>query len=203
VTSVVSPSPSLDLWVTPGGDVAALVGRLMELDAEADTRMVGLRVEGVPAAEARLLDQLLRTVDWLGKPTVAVARGELGGSAVGLVAACDIALASTEASFAMEDSASSVVAPYVVRAMGARQAARYLLTAERLNAEEARQLGLIHAVFPAEHLDAEARRMAEAITSREPATLAATKRALRLVRAMPQEGSLLAEALLRLANPAD
>jgi methylglutaconyl-CoA hydratase len=95
----------------------------------------------------------------------------------------------------------AVVAPYVVRAVGARAAGRYLLTGERLGAEEACRLGLVHTVLPMERLEAEVKRIVAALSSAEPAVLAATRRAIRLVQAMPQEGSLLAEALLRLAEP--
>jgi methylglutaconyl-CoA hydratase len=124
---------------------------------------------------------------------------------VGLVAACDVALAGAGAGFAVPDARSgrvpAVVAPYLVHAIGARAAGRYLLTGERLGAEEACQLGLIHAVLAADALDAEAVRLVAILRSAEPAALAATKRVIRLVRTMPQEGSLFAEALLRLAEP--
>jgi methylglutaconyl-CoA hydratase len=192
-----------------GNEPAALVNTLLELEGDAAVRVVGLRMAGgeaeLPEADPRRLELLLRTVDGLAKPTVAVARGELVGAAVGLVAACDVALASREAGFAVRDVRSgrvpAVIAPYLIRAMGARQAGRYLLTGERLTAEEAHHLALVHAVLAADALDVEAERLVATLRSAEPAALAATKRAIRLVRTMPQEGSLFAEALLRLAEP--
>ena len=93
---------------------------------------------------------LMRTLDGMNKPTIARVQGAAFGGGVGLVACCDIAVASTEASSPLSEVRlgliPSVISPYVIAAIGEREARRYFLTAERFDAEEARRIGLVHEV---------------------------------------------------------
>jgi methylglutaconyl-CoA hydratase len=107
--------------------------------------------------EARCLAGLLLHLDGLAHPTVARIQGNAFGGALGLIAACDIAVAAEGAQFALTEVRLGIVpamiSPFVVRSIGARQARRYFLTGERFDAAQAARLGLVHAVAPAEGLD--------------------------------------------------
>jgi methylglutaconyl-CoA hydratase len=109
-------------------------------------------------ADALGLARLYRTIDVCPKPTVARVQGLVLGGGLGLVAACDIAIAVPEAEFAASEvrigMVPATVAPYVIRAVGSRVARRLFLTGARIGAEEARRIGLIHEVVPPPELDA-------------------------------------------------
>ena len=81
----------------------------------------------------------------------------MGGGA-GLVACCDIAIAAQEATFAFSEGKlgliPATIAPYVIEAIGARQARRYFISAERFTAAEAFRIGLVHDIVPLAELDA-------------------------------------------------
>lgn len=148
-------------------------------------------------ADARALEAMLRTLDELPKPTVALVNGLAIGGGVGLVAACDVAVASTTASFATSEVRfgilPAVISPFVVRAIGGRQARRYFLTAERFGAEEARLIGLVHEVAAPEALEAKVGEVVAELLKGGPEALDEAKRLVGLVESMPQGGSLLAE----------
>lgn len=149
--------------------------------------------------DARRLERLLRTLDELGKPTLALVNGAALGGGTGLVAACDIAIAAEGASFGTTEVRlgiiPAVISPYVVRAIGARQARRYFLTGERLGAEEARRIGLVHEVVAASELEAKARHLLDALLAGGPEAVIEAKRLVHLVEAL--DGSLLGEATAR------
>jgi len=109
-------------------------------------------------AEAARLAALLARLENHPKPTVARVQGNAFGGALGLIAACDIAIGAETAVFALSEVrlgiAPAMISPYVVRAIGQRQAQRYFLTGERFSAAAAERLGLLHQVVPAERLDA-------------------------------------------------
>ncbi len=92
-------------------------------------------------ADARALAAMLRTLDLLSKPTIARVHGAAFGGGVGLVACCDIAFAAHDATFSLSEAKlgliPATIAPYVVDAIGARQARRYFLSAEQFTAAEA------------------------------------------------------------------
>ncbi|HEX6637585.1 MAG TPA: enoyl-CoA hydratase-related protein, partial [Steroidobacteraceae bacterium] len=87
---------------------------------------------------------------------------------------------------------AATISPHLVRAMGARQAARYMLTAEKFDAAQARALGLVHEMVEPSDLDAEVERQARVLLSSSPAALAATKRLLADVVEAPVDDVLLA-----------
>ena len=96
---------------------------------------------------------MLRSLYALSKPTIARVHGAAYGGGVGLVAACDIAIAVPEATFALTEAKlgliPATIGPYVIEAIGARQARRYFLTAERFGAADALRIGLLHEVVAA------------------------------------------------------
>jgi methylglutaconyl-CoA hydratase len=109
-------------------------------------------------ADAHALAAMLRSLYALSKPTIARVNGAAYGGGVGLVAACDVALAVPDATFALSEAKlgliPATIGPYVIEAIGARQARRYFLTAERFAAPEALRIGLLHEVVAADALDA-------------------------------------------------
>jgi methylglutaconyl-CoA hydratase len=119
-------------------------------------RMAGYS-EAENRADAEQLARLIHVLDALPKPTVARVQGAAIGGGVGLVAACDVAIASEAASFALSEVRlgliPAVISPYVIGAIGPRQARRYMLTAERFDAVEAKRIGLVHDAVPAANLD--------------------------------------------------
>jgi methylglutaconyl-CoA hydratase len=148
--------------------------------------------------DARALEFMLRTLDECPKPVIAMVNGAAIGGGVGLVAACDIALAAESAQFATSEVRlgilPAVIAPFVVRAIGPREARRWFLTAERFSAEEARRIGLVHEVVPTDQLESRTAAMVGEILKGGPEALASAKRLVQLVSMMPQGGSIRSEA---------
>ncbi|MDN4018124.1 enoyl-CoA hydratase-related protein [Zwartia panacis] len=102
--------------------------------------------------------ELLKVIDDVQVPVIVRVHGHCVGTGVGLVAAADIAVASHEAEFTQAETrlgmVPRVVAPYLARAIGSRQAGRWLMTGETLSAAEAWRLGLVHEICDASELDA-------------------------------------------------
>ncbi|HCW89134.1 MAG TPA: enoyl-CoA hydratase [Marinobacter sp.] len=107
--------------------------------------------------DARSLAAMLQALDTLPKPTIARVQGAVYGGAVGLVCACDVAIASDDARFCLSEArlglAPAAIGPYVVRVLGERQARRYFLTSEEISASGAEAFGLVHDVTSRESLD--------------------------------------------------
>ncbi|OWJ59441.1 enoyl-CoA hydratase-related protein [Inquilinus limosus] len=135
--------------------------------------------EAANLADAKALAALMRTIDTLPKPTVALVHGAAYGGGVGLVACCDIAIATEAAAFSLSEVKlgliPAVISPYVVRAIGARAARRYFLTAERFDAVEARRLGLVHELVSGDGLEEAARQVLAALRGNGPAAVRAAK----------------------------
>ena len=135
--------------------------------------------------DARALAAMLRTIDRTRKPTVARVHGAALGGGTGLACACNIAIASTDASFATTEVKFGIVpatiGPYVVRAIGERMASRYFLTAERFDAHEARRIGMVHDVCAPEALDERVRSVAQSLLAGGPNAQAAAKLLLRTI----------------------
>jgi len=108
-------------------------------------------------ADARRLATMLGALRGLSKPTVARVHGAAFGGGVGLVACCDIAIGAHDATFAFSEARlgliPATIAPYVIEAIGARQARRYFLSGERFTAAEAFRIGLLHDIVPPDDLD--------------------------------------------------
>ncbi|MEQ8321305.1 MAG: enoyl-CoA hydratase/isomerase family protein [Rhodospirillales bacterium] len=106
--------------------------------------------------DAKNLGKLMATLYRMRQPTVAIVQGPAYGGGVGLVAACDIAIASDAAHFCLSEVRlgliPAVIGPYVIHAVGERHATRYMLTAEKFSAAEAMRIGLVHDVVPADVL---------------------------------------------------
>jgi methylglutaconyl-CoA hydratase len=154
-------------------------------------------------ADAERLAALLGGLDRLAKPTVALVQGAAIGGGVGLVAACDIAIASEAALFALSEVRlgliPSVISPYVVAAIGARASRRYMLTAERFDAAEALRLGLVHQVVAADALEDAARAAVRHLLAGGPAAIAESKALVRDVD-RPLTDAIVADTAARIAR---
>jgi methylglutaconyl-CoA hydratase len=99
----------------------------------------------------------MRTIDEFSKPVIARINGNAFGGGVGLIACTDVAIATSAAKFTLSEVklglAAAVISPYVLAAVGQRQARRLLLTAETFNATEALNIGLIHQHVDEQELD--------------------------------------------------
>jgi methylglutaconyl-CoA hydratase len=124
-------------------------------DLEWMKRMAGYS-HGENLADAMALSDMLEAIDACPRPVIGVVQGAAYGGGVGLVACCDLVVAAEGASFCLSEVKlgiiPAVISPYVVRAMGNRQARRYAVTAELFDAVEAQACGLVHEVVPAEKL---------------------------------------------------
>ncbi len=131
-------------------------------------------------ADAAKLAEMLRVMYACPKPTVARVQGDVFAGGVGLVAACDMVVSVNTATYCLSEVKlgliPATISPYVIRAMGARAAHRYFLTAERFSAAEAHRIGLVHEVVPADALDAKVDELLKALTSASPNAVRACKR---------------------------
>jgi methylglutaconyl-CoA hydratase len=167
-------------------------------------RMAGYAYEQ-NLADAGTLAELLRTLAGLTKPTIARVHGPAFGGGVGLVACCDIAIAAQEATFALSEAKlgliPATIAPYVIEAMGARHARRYMLTAERFDAAEAYRIGLVHDLAPSvEALDARVNDLLGAILLAGPHAQKAAKALVRAVAHRPIDERVIADSAERIAT---
>jgi methylglutaconyl-CoA hydratase len=124
---------------------------------------------------ARMLEVLYKCP----KPTIARVHGDTYAGGMGLVAACDIAVAGEGVQFCLSETRlgliPATISPYVIRAMGPRAAHRWFLTAERFDAAEAHRIGFVHEVVPAAQLDARVGEIAQALVAAGPEAVKASK----------------------------
>ncbi len=130
--------------------------------------------------DAGKLAEMLRVIYECPKPTIARVQGDVYAGGMGLVAACDIAVSVDTAGFCLSEVKlgliPATISPYVIRAMGARAAHRYFLTAERFGAAEALRIGFVHEVVAADALDAKVEALLKALTSASPNAVRACKK---------------------------
>jgi methylglutaconyl-CoA hydratase len=149
-------------------------------------RMVGYTFEE-NIADTSALAQMLRTIRECPKPVIARVHGAAYGGGVGLVAACDIAVAVQAATFCLSEVklglVPAVISPYLLEKIGAGPARRYGLTAERFDAAEARRIGLVHEVLDSvESLDPWIEKTCAAMMANGPEALAVCKQVFREVQ---------------------
>lgn len=144
----------------PGVRVIVLAGSGKHFSAGADLQWMQRAAQADEAwnrADAERFAAMLARIEQSPKPTVARVQGAALGGGVGLLCACDIALASDDASFAVSEARfgiiPSVIAPYLLNAVGRRQARRLALTTTRIPADEALRIGLVQQVVAREALD--------------------------------------------------
>ena len=187
--------------------VVVLAGRGKSFSAGADLNwMKRAANNGVDdnLNDARALARMLRVLAEMKKPTIARVQGAALGGGTGLTAACDIAVASTKVVFATSEVKfgiiPSAISPYVVRAIGARQAYRYFQSAERIDAARAREIGLVHEAVEPEDLDAKVQEIVAALLLGGPLAQAAAKDLIRAVDNQPINHTLVEDTAHRIAH---
>lgn len=136
-------------------------------------------------ADSRRFAQMLEFLERQPQPTVAVVNGAAYGGAIGLIAACDIAIAGASARFALSEVRlgliPAMISPYVIRAIGQRQAHRWFLTGEAMDAATAMRIGLVHEAVDDSSLPDATNAMANALLAGGPKAQAEIKLLLRRV----------------------
>jgi methylglutaconyl-CoA hydratase len=192
------------------GLISALISQLASLADDETVRVVVLEAAGksfsagadlhwmrgmAAASEAEnradslALARLMRTLDELPKPTIARVHGAAFGGGVGLVACCDIAIGTQDAKFGLTESKlgllPAVISPYVIAAIGPREARRWFATAEIFDAAQALRIGLLHQVIDNDELDAAIQRQIDLLMKAGPIAAASAKS---LVRRIARDG---------------
>jgi methylglutaconyl-CoA hydratase len=187
--------------------VVILAGRGKSFSAGGDLNW--MRAAGQASVEdnledARRLAVMLRTLAKLRKPTIARVHGAALGGGLGLASACDLCVAAIGAVFATSEVRlgliPATIGPYVIRAIGERQAYRFFQTAERIDAVRAREIGLVHEVAAPEDLDARIRELTDALLQGGPLAQAAAKELIRAVANRPVDDELLEDTARRIAT---
>ena len=184
-----------------------LAGRGKSFSAGSDLnwmKAAGEASEAENFADAMKLAGMLRTLAEMKKPTIARVHGAALGGGMGLASACDICIAGDKAVFATSEVKfgiiPSAISPYVIRAIGERQANRYFQTAERINATRAAALGLAHEAVAGEELDAKVAEVVEALLQGGPKSQAAAKDLIRAVANRPVSDAVVEDTARRIAS---
>lgn len=156
--------------------------------------------------DAGALALLMQKLNSFPLPVIALVQGAAFGGAVGLVACCDMAIATPKANFCLSEVKigliPAVISPYVVRAIGERASRRYFTTAERFDAQTALQVGLISEIAGSEeHADlrTKAQPLIDAIIANSPQAVVAAKALVAYVADTPLEADTIAETSRRIA----
>lgn len=199
-----------------------LIGRLtetlLEINGSPDVRAVVLTGTGVSFSagadmqwmrsmagygeeqnleDALKLAELMSVLNGLRKPTVARVNGHAFGGGIGLVACCDIVIADIDARFALTEVrlglVPAVISPYVIDAIGVRQARRFFLTGEQMTAKRAKRIGLVHEIAPTDQLDTAVEAQTRMLLGNGPIAMRECKELIHMV-----DGHLLsADTVLR------
>ena len=155
-------------------------------------------------ADATALARMLEVIYECPKPTIAKVQGDVYAGGLGLVAACDIAVAADTAHYCVSEVRIGLIpasiSPYLIRAIGARAAHRWFLTAERFGAAQATACGLVHEAVPAGDLDARVAALAHTLVQAGPEAIKACKTLLHDVAGQEMSDSLLQDTAERIAD---
>ncbi len=187
--------------------VIVLSGRGKSFSAGAD--IGSMREQGsAPAVanleSARKLGAMFGAIAQSPKPTIARVNGAAFGGGLGLVAACDIAVAAASAVFAASEVRlgliPATIGPYVIGAMGARNARRLFLTGERFDAAHAHRIDLVHETVEPEELDSHVGAVIENLLAGAPLAQKAAKELIDAVANQPITSELLEDTAVRIAR---
>lgn len=155
-------------------------------------------------ADADKLAQMLKTIYNCPKPTIAAVQGDVYAGGMGLVAACDVAIAVKIANFCLSEVrlglVPATISPYVIRALGARAAQRYFLSAEVFDAEKAQLLGFIHERVSEESLDDFIAIFCKNVVKNSPDAVKTCKRLLHEVAGESITDELIADTVKGIAD---
>lgn len=187
--------------------VVVLAGRGKHFSAGADLnwmKRASAFTEEENRADARKFARMLRALSGMSKPTVARVQGAALGGGTGLAAACDMAVASSDASFATSEVKfgiiPAVISPYVLRAIGPRHALRYFQSGERFSAQRALSMGLVTEVCEREQLDATIAALIEPLIVGAPLAQKAAKDLIAAVDGHPIDDAVSEETAQRIAR---
>lgn len=195
------------LDANPSVRVIVLAGEGKSFSAGADLNC--MKRQGSAALEENLIDarklaSLFRAISLCATPTLARVHGAALGGGMRSASACDISIASTQAQFATSKVLlgiiPAVIAPYVVRAIGERQAYRYFQTGERISAARAREIGLVHEVAELEELDAKVQDVVKALLASGPSAQSAATELIRAVTNKPIDDAVVEDTAWRIAT---
>lgn len=190
-----------------GVRAVVLAGRGPAFCAGADLNWMK-KMAGYSFEENRLdamgLAEMLHSVHRLSKPTIARVHGPAFAGGMGLLSACDIAVASQDAEFCLSEVklglVPATISPYVLAAMGERAARRYFLTAERFTAAEAYRIGLVQELTLPAELDGKINELLGQLVQAGPASLADTKDLVHAVARRPLDSALIKDTAARIAK---
>lgn len=155
-------------------------------------------------ADADAAAAMLHALHSIDKPTIACIRGAVRGGGMGLVAACDIAIAERLATFRLSEVRlgiiPAVISPYVLTALGERMARRYMLSGEEFDVGEAFRIGLIHDICEEPELNETVGGTLARLYSCGPNAMAAVKRLMREVKGARIDAALAHTTAQRLAD---
>ena len=186
--------------------VLKVVGRGKSFSAGADLnwmkRMAGYSHDE-NLEDANKVARMWQALSSFPRPTLAVVHGNAFGGGIGLIACCDIAVAGDNARFSLSEVKlgliPATIGPFVVEAIGARQARRLFVSAERFDAVTAMRLGLVHEVVSAELLDEAVDAFVSQLLENGPDAMAASKRLVDAVAHRPIDENVLADVAERIA----
>jgi methylglutaconyl-CoA hydratase len=206
--------------------IQQLITALENVDADKNVKVVILRSEGKHFSagadlgwmrrmadnsrqenldDSRELARLMNVLNHLSKPVIGLVQGAAFGGAVGLAACCDIVLATDKASFCLSEVKlgliPAVISPYVVRAIGERQARRYFLSAEVFSATQAQEYGLVHIVCDdVEAMNARCNEMLQQLAINGPEAMKAAKDLVFAVSHKPISADVIDDTAQRIAD---
>lgn len=205
--------------------IQELLAVLQQAEADSHTRVVVLQANGSVfsagadlewmqsmvdlsyaenIADATELAELMRCLNFLSKPTIAKVQGAAFGGALGLIACCDIAIASDNASFCLSEAkiglAPATIGPYVFAAIGERACRRYFQTAEVFDAAKARELGLLHEVVPNHDLAAKTDELCLQLLRNGPQAMAEGKALIATMQQQPLSPALIEHTVNMIAR---
>lgn len=155
-------------------------------------------------ADALKLAGLFRAIAECRKPTVARVQGAALAGGTGLVSACDVAVAAQRAQFGISEVRvgliPATIGPYVLRAIGERQATRYFQTAERFDAHRALAFGMVHEVVPDDQLDAKVDEVVQSLLQGAGGAQAAAKDLIRAIAHQPVTDAVVRDTAERIAR---
>jgi methylglutaconyl-CoA hydratase len=153
---------------------------------------------------ALAMAQMLYKLHLLKKPTIACVRGAVRGGGCGLVAACDIAIAARTATFRLSEVKLGIIpamiSPYVIAAMGARMAHRYMLSGEEFDAAEAYRIGFVHDICEDDDLAGRVGQMLAHVYTSGPNAIAAVKELIPLGANVPIDQEIVEETARLIAD---
>lgn len=155
-------------------------------------------------ADADKLAQMLKTIYHCPKPTIAKVQGDVYAGGMGLVAVCDMAIAVDSANFCLSEVKlgliPATISPYVIRAMGARQAHRYFLTAEVFTADVAKQIGFIHDSVAESELNQVVDNLVKSLVNASPNAVKVCKKLVQDVAFAEIDDALIADTVAGIAD---